>query len=572
MDTTGITERRAQEIRQLCAASLRALGADPRLELLGSRPYRGTTVLPFNAPHLYPPSPGAAFESFRGASDGMALRTLHSDTAAHLALLPENPSARLVFEVLEQFRCESLATLPGVLSNLRARHEAWSKEYLASGLAETSLGMLLYTILQVARSRITAEPVVAESEDMIEATRANLSPVLGPLLPALRRNKHSQSDFASPALEIARLVADAVQALESRAPARKAPKAKESKAAAFSLLVDVEREAALIGRTCTGASGTLADAAGGYTVFTRAYDKESAARDLVREDLLRGYRERIAARVHTEAVNTALLAKRLQGLLCVPERSGNDSGAEEGLLDVSRLGQLIASPTESRLFKTERFEPVAAATITFLVDCSGSMKQHAEGLAAFLDVLVRALERIEVPCEVLGYTTGAWNGGRALKDWRRAGNPENPGRLNELSHLVFKDAATSWRTGRPGLAAMLKSTLYREGIDGEAVRWALSRLETQGQERRILVVISDGSPADGATANANDENYLQHDLAAVLRGAEAAGSTTILGLGLGLDMSPYFRRSTILDAGRLGGSESVRDLLDLLQRSLRPGR
>lgn len=572
MDATGTAERRAQEIRQLCAASLRALGADPRLELLGSRAYRGTAVLPFNAPHLYPPSPGAAFESFRGASDGMALRTLHSDTAAHLALLPVNPSARLVFEVLEQFRCESLATLPGVVSNLRARHEAWSKEYLASGLAETSLGMLLYTILQVTRSRITAEPVVSESEDMIEATRANLSPVLGPLLPALRRHRHSQPDFAPPALGIARLVADAVQALESRAPARRAAKARASKAPDFTLLVDVEQDAAAIGTAGSGTSAGLEAAAGGYAVFTRAYDRQSAARDLVREDLLHGYRERIAARVHTEAVNTALLAKKLQGLLCVPERSGHDSGAEEGLLDAERLGQLIASPTESRLFKTERSEPVAAAAITFLVDCSGSMKQHAEGLAAFLDVLVRALERLEVPCEVLGYTTGAWNGGRALKDWRRAGAPQNPGRLNELSHLVFKDAATSWRTGRQGLAAMLKPTLYREGIDGEAVRWALARLAERSEDRRILVVLSDGSPADGATANANDENYLQHDLAAVLRGAEAQGTATVLGLGLGLDMSPYFRRSTILDARRLGGSETVRDLLGLLARSLHPGR
>ncbi len=572
MDATLNTERRAQEIRQLCAASLRALGADPRLELLGSRPYRGTTVLPFNAPHLYPPATGAAFESFRGASDGMALRTVHSDTAAHLALLPENPGARLVFEVLEQFRCESLASLPGVVANVRARHEAWSKEYLASGMAETSLGMLLYTILQVTRSRITGEPVIAESEDMIEATRANLSSTLGPLLPALRRHKHSQAAFAPAALQVAGLVADAVAALESRAPVRKAAKAKESKAAEFSLLVDVEHDAALIGRTVTGTSSTLQAAAGGYTVFTRAYDKESSARELVREDLLRGYRERIAARVHTEAVNIALLAKRLQGLLCVPEHSGHDSGAEEGLLDAARLGQLIASPTESRLFKTERLEPVAAATITFLVDCSGSMKQHAEGLAAFLDVLVRALERIEVPCEVLGYTTGAWNGGRSLKDWRRAGAPQNPGRLNELSHLVFKDAATSWRTGRPGLAAMLKSTLYREGIDGEAVRWALSRLGARDEERRILVVVSDGSPADGATANANDDNYLQHDLATVLRGAETAGTTTILGLGLGLDMSPYFRRNAILDADRLGGSETVRDLLLLLERSLRATR
>ncbi|MBV1779265.1 cobalt chelatase [Paeniglutamicibacter sp. ABSL32-1] len=572
MSAAQATERRAQEIRELCAASLRALGADPRLELLGSRPYRGTDVLPFNAPHLFPPAAGAAFESFRGAADGMALRALHSDTAAHLALLPHSPSARLVFEVLEQFRCESLATLPGVTANLRARHVAWSKEYLASGLTETALGILLYTIFQVTRSRISGEPVVHESEDLIEATRANLSSTLGPLLPPLRRHKRSQADFAPHALLVADLVAEAVSALESRAPARTTARARQSTAADFSLLVDVEHDAAAIGALGTGTSSTLARAANGYAVFTCAHDKVSPATALVREELLRGYRERVAERVRTEAVNVAMLARKLQGLLCVPERSGHDSGAEEGLLDATRLGQLIASPTERRLFKTERFEPSAAATLTFLVDCSGSMKEHSEGLAAFLDVLVRALERIDVPCEVLGYTTGAWNGGRALKDWRRAGSPQHPGRLNELSHLVFKDAATPWRTGRLGLAAMLKSTLYREGIDGEAVRWALGRLEAGSEGRRILVVVSDGSPADGATANANDENYLQHDLANVLHEAEAAGRATVVGLGLGLDMSPYFRRSTILDAQRLGGSETVRDLLVLLEHSLRATR
>lgn len=572
MSEAQAPERRAQQIRELCAASLRALGADPRLELLGTHPYHGPDVLPFNAPHLYPPASGAAFESFRGAADGMALRVLHSDTSAHLALLPHSPSARLVFEVLEQFRCESLATLPGVLANLRARHIAWSKEYLASGLAETALGMLLYTIFQVTRSRISGEPVVNESEDMIEATRANLSSTLGPLLPALRRHKHTQADFAPHALLVAELVAEAVRALESRAPARQSAKDKQSKTPEFSLLVDVEHDAAAHGTLGTGTSSTLTAEAGGYAVFTRAYDVVSPATALVREDLLRGYRERIAARVHTEGVNLQLLAKKLQGLLCVPERSGHDSGAEEGLLDGTRLGQLIASPTERRLFKTERFEPSAAATLGFLVDCSGSMKEHAEGLAAFLDVLVRALERIEVTSEVLGYTTGAWNGGRAVKDWHRAGTPPGPGRLNELSHLVFKDATTPWRTGRLGLAAMLKASLYREGIDGEAVRWALGRLESRSEERKILVVISDGSPADGATANANDENYLQHDLANVLREAEAAGGATVVGLGLGLDMSAYFRRSTILDAQRLGGSETVRDFLVLLERSLRATR
>lgn len=567
-----LMERRAQEIRQLCAASLRALGADPRLELLGTRAYRGTSVLPFNAPHLYPSLPDANFASFRGASDGLALRATHSDDEQHLALLPQSPSARLVFEVLEQFRCESLSALPGVVQNLRERHITWSKEFIASGLTETSLGMLLYTIIQVTRSRITGEPVVPESEDMIEATRANLSQDLGPLLAPLRRNRKSQSGFAPHALGIAGLVDESVSALESKRPARARSKDKEAKVPAFSLLMDVESDAAAIGSLASGTSSTLEQAPDGYTVFTRAHDKVFDAGDLVRADLLAGYRARIARRVHEEAVNVALLSKRLQGLLCVPERSGYDSGAEEGVLDGTRLGQLVASPTDRRVFKTDRFEPTAASALTFLVDCSGSMKQHAPGLAAFLDVLVRALERIEVPCEVLGYTTGAWNGGRALKDWRRAGAPANPGRLNELSHLVFKDATTSWRTGRTSLAAMLKSTLYREGIDGEAVRWALGRLREQDAGSRVLVVISDGSPSDGATANANDENYLQHDLAAVLRGAEAAGSITVLGLGLGLDMSQYFRRSTILDPGRLGGSESVRDLLSLLERSVHPVR
>lgn len=571
MGATGTqltAERRIQEIRQLCAANLRALARDPELDLLGRHAYRGASILALNAPHLYPPSDSASFASFRGASDGMALRVLHSDAAAHRAAMPDSPSARLVFEVLEQFRCESLAELPGVRANLRLRHETWSKEYLASGLAESALGMLIYTIIQVTRSRITGEPVVEESEDMIESARANLAGSLGHLLPPLRRNRQDQAAFAVAALEVAELAAQNVQALESRHKVAPKPKTDKPNEATFDLLLDVENEAAMIGTAASGTSAALAESAQGYKVFTRAYDKELHAASLVRKDLLSGYRKSIAERVHTEAVNVQLLAKRLQALLCVPEDCGFESGAEEGVLDGSRLTQLVASPLERRLFKARRVEPRAAATLTFLVDCSGSMKQHAQGLAAFLEVLVRALERIEVPCEVLGYTTGAWNGGRALKDWRRCGTPQNPGRLNELNHLIFKDAETSWRTGRDGLSAMLKQTLYREGVDGEAVRWAASRLAGREEERKVLVVISDGSPSDGATGNANDENYLQHDLAQVVRGIETAGETTVVGLGLGLDMSPYFRANVILDANRLGGSETVRDLLTLVERSL----
>ncbi|WP_313812886.1 cobaltochelatase CobT-related protein [Glutamicibacter sp.] len=566
--SSTFSEREIQQIRQLCAANLRALARDPQLTLQGRYIHRTDRLLPLNAPHLYPAAHSASFGSFRGASDGMALRVLHSDLQTHTQSLPEAPSARLIFEVLEQFRCESLATLDGVRANLRLRHETWSKEYLASEMIETSLGLLIYTILQVTRSRITGEPLIAESEDMIESTRAHLASSLGPLLSDLRRQRHVQHAFAQTALLVAELTAQNVAALE-KAQGSEAADRKGQLQPTFDLLLDVESELPSPPSAASGRSGTLSDDVSGYRIFTTRFDRELHAETLVRSEQLAKFRERIAERVRKEAVNVHLVAKKLQWLLCVPENSGFDFGVEEGVLDGSRLGQLIASPTERRVFKAPRADPQAAAAVTILLDCSGSMKHHAESMAAFIDVLVRALERVEVPCEVLGYTTGSWNGGRVLKAWHQAGKPTHPGRLNELSHLIFKDFATSWRTGRSAMAAMLKPTLYRESVDGEAVRWAAARLGDQQTERRILVVISDGSPSDSATTAANDEHYLHQDLTEVVRGLHTDPQLTVLGIGLGLDMSPYFKNSLIIDAELLGGSDSVRELLSLLHRSLR---
>lgn len=570
MDPSSATRRR-HRIRELSAASLRALSADRHLDLLGSQAYRGADILALNAPHLYPESDDLPFASFRGASDGMGLRVLHSDAELHRQLLPEPESARLVFEMLEQFRCESLATgLPGVVANLRARHVDWSMAYLRSGLAETSLGLLLYTIAQVGRSRITGEAVVEESEDLIEGTRFGLAASLGPLLPALRATRHDQRRFAEAARAVAELAAERVAVLEGPHPSTRRSREARRAGAAFTLLFDVAAESCATPAAEAGHSGALDAAGGSYRSFTTAYDRVLPANSLARSRTLAAYREQVSLRVHTEAVNIQLLARRLQGLLCVPERSGWAGGQEEGHLDGSRLSQLICSPTERRLFRIEEHEPRAAATVTFLLDCSGSMKVHGESLAAFLDVMVRALERIDVPCEVLGYTTGAWNGGRAARDWRRAGRPANPGRLNELNHLVFKDAGTGWRAARTAMAALLKQTIFREGVDGEAVQWAASRLRRQDAGRRILLVISDGSPSDGATVEANDRAYLQHHLRTTVRAVEAGGDTAVLGVGVGLDMSPYFSHSVILDPGHLGGSESLRDLLAALARATGP--
>jgi cobaltochelatase CobT len=194
------------------------------------------------------------------------------------------------------------------------------------------------------------------------------------------------------------------------------------------------------------------------------------------------------------------------------------------------------------------------------------MKRHVEAVAMLVDVFVRALEQAGVASEVLGFTTGAWSGGRVQRDWQRAGRPRHPGRLNEVNHLVFKDADTPWRRARPDIAGLLKADLFREGIDGEAVDWACARLERRSEGRRLLVVVSDGSPMDSATELANDAHYLDHHLRDVVARREQGGQIEICAVGVELDLSAYYRRSRALDPGRPIGNDVFRDIAAMLAR------
>jgi cobaltochelatase CobT len=280
--------------------------------------------------------------------------------------------------------------------------------------------------------------------------------------------------------------------------------------------------------------------------------------------LLLGYRAQLDKRIAGSGVNVARLARELKALLAQPRREGWDSAREEGLVDGRRLAQLVASPTERRLFRVERDEPHADCVLSFLIDCSGSMKPHIEAVAMLVDVFVRALEHAGVASEVLGFTTGAWNGGRARRDWLRAGRPANPGRLNERCHVVFKAADTPWRRARPDIAALLRAEAFREGIDGEAVDWACERLNARDAARRLLVVISDGCPMDGATHLANDAQILDRHLRQVVMRHERAGRICIFGVGVGLDLSPYYSASQALELSSLQGNAAFHDILALL--------
>jgi cobaltochelatase CobT len=564
--------RRRKQTLELCAAAMRALSGQGGLHFRGPALYRESAPVPMPAPHLHPGTDSTDLNAFRGAADGMALRLQHSDAALHGNLCPVTPARMLVFEMLEQFRTESLgdAAMPGVRANLNRRFQQWSRDFEASILADTDLGIILFTVAQVCRARITAEPMSPDFEDRIESTRAELAPHLGTHLAALRRERFSQPGFARHALAIAETVAAISEVLEAR-EAR--PSRSGGRAPQFQLLFDQDSNDDAVPTAGFGHSDALDAGEGGYRRFTTDYDREFQATDLVRAELLRGYRQQLDDDIARQGINVPRLGRALGAVLSTAIHDGWDGDALEGRLDGSRLARLVTASGDRRVFRTERTEPRSDATVTFLVDCSGSMKEQSAAVAALVDVYARALELAGARCEVLGFTTAAWNGGRAGRDWIRAGRPPHPGRLNEVRHLVFKDADTPWRRARPAIAGLMKKDLFREGADGEAVDWACARLGGNpgnggrggsGSERRILLVVSDGSPMDGATALANDGHYLEQHLRDVVAAHEAAGSAEIFGLGVGLDLSPYYRRNISLDLSRGSSAAVVGQVLAML--------
>lgn len=559
--------RHQQCIDDLCAASIRALSDDDALHFRGRRLYRGAQALPPFAPHLSPMPEVDDFGSFRGSADAMALRLRFSDAPLHRSLRPAEPLPRMLFEMLEQFRVEALAPrdMPGMMHNLRHRFEAWSMAFHHSGLTETAKGILLYTVAQICRSRVTAQPVVEATEDTIEATRMAIAPSLGAGLAGLRRTRGDQAAYARHALDIAQTVAAMLSVHDEDDAAADIDADADGKPNQFNFWMNFDGDLDEGFSTASAGSSQLLEGPGnGYRVFTRAYDTQVQAASLVRAALLQEYRKRLDQRIEKQGIQVARLARDLQAVLATPRRDGWQGGQEEGYIDGRQLNQLIASPSERRLFRVEQHAPVPDCGVSFLIDCSGSMREHIEAVAVLVDVMVRALDQIGVASEVLGFTTNAWNGGRARRDWLRAGRPGHPGRLNEACHMVFKDGDTSWRRARQSMAALLKADLFREGVDGEAVEWAAQRLVARCDGRRLLLVISDGSPTDGATALANDAHYLDHHLSDVVARLQAQGEVEVYGVGVGLDLSPYYRQCRAFDLSASVSNEVFREIVAMI--------
>jgi cobaltochelatase CobT len=553
MSEVQAAARQQQRVEELCVAAIRALSGQHDLHFRGRRLHRGRQRLPLFAPHLHPTQEHDDFASFRGAADGLALRLRSSDEALHAKLAPHEPVPHLLFDMLEQFRVEAGAGAewPGVRHNLQHRFEQWTLAFHHAGGTDSARGLLLFTVAQIARSRVSAVPPLEDIEDLMEATRAGIAPLLGHGLAGLRRARHDQAAYAEHALLIAHAVARLLEeAGADESSERSASEHETDERLVFGLLMDKEdsdEASDAIAEVQPGRSRVLEASTQGYRVFTTAYDRELRPAALMRKAQLDDYRQRLDARVLGQGLNIARLSRELKALLATETDDGWASAQEDGLIDGRRLAQLVASPTERRLFRQELREPQADCVVAFLIDCSGSMRQHIEAIALLVDVFARALDGAGVASEVLGFTTGAWNGGRALRDWQRAGRPPHPGRLNEAAHLIFKDGDTPWRHARRGIAALLQAELFREGIDGEALAWAAARLQTRSEPRRVLIAISDGCPMDGATGLANDANYLDHHLQQIAGQIEAEGAIELCAIGVGLDLSPYYGRCQAID-------------------------
>ncbi|MFW3616812.1 cobaltochelatase CobT-related protein [Billgrantia antri] len=561
--------RRQQRIEELCAASLRAMTGHLDLHYRGRRLYQGEARLPTHAPHLRIDTGQDDFADCRAVADGMALRLLHSDASLHRRCCPEDPVERLVFELLEQLRVETRAPddMPGMADNLLQRFERWSRDFYRSGLTEGSIGLLLYTVAQMCWSRLHARPVLEETEDYIEGTRASLVGELGTALHGLRRHRHDQAAYAEHALAIARTVGERVRAERAQTEDDEAEDRDEEATGAFALLLDFEEGAGdedVIAAATTGRSKVFEDAALDYRVFTTRFDREVNAGSLVRRALLRENRERLDQATAEQGINLPRLARRLGSVLWEPRPDGWAFGEEEGRIDGRRLAQLVSSPTERRLFYREQVKLGTDCAVSLLIDCSGSMKHHIMPVTMMAESLIRALEMIGASTELLGFTTGAWNGGRAYQAWMRGGRPPGPGRLNEVCHIVFKDAERSWRRARTDIATLLKPDLFREGIDGEAVEWACERLLARPETRRLLIVISDGCPADSATNLANDAYYLDNHLKEVVARRTREGLVEILGLGVGLDLSPFYRRCLATDMAQALDTHLFDEIVQLI--------
>ena len=539
-------------LEQRRSAAVRALGRDPSAEYRGARLSSDGKAVDVASPFLTLANNDTP-AVMRGLGDALAMLLRHTDQLLHAEMAPEDPLERVIFDVLEQLRCQALAPeLTGVRQNLEAASDAWCQHARANGVGESGVGLLVYTLVHMARARLRLGMTDEEVDSIIEASRARLGRLVGHALKELPANMGDQRAYSQLSIEIARLIRELAEASDFADTTA-------TGSARYQMLVppewidgaqanDVDGSGIAISAVALIERAETLDDLGDYHVFTTEYDQEVSGEDLYPLAERRTARMALDELASAQAVSPHRIARRLTRLFGTLKPHEWEFGVDEGIVDGRRLPQLIANPAANEVFQRPREVIRTNTAVTLLMDNSGSMKaQRYETLAILADTLSRALDLANVPHEILGHTTSSWTGGEARQDWLDAGKPDEPGRVADVCQVIYKDADTTWKRARNSLASMHVTRHFRESIDGEAVIWAHNRLLRRPEDRKILVVVSDGAPAEAATNKANRRGFLADHLTNVVDFIDRRSPVMIGGVTIDHDMSTVFRRSVPLD-------------------------
>ena len=534
----------------------------------------------------------------RGHADSIALRLACHDPAMHRRLQPAGQQARAVFEAVEQARVEAIGArrMDGVAQNLTAMLDERFHRGKFDKITDRADAPIEDALALMVRERLTGmspppaakrlvdlwRPLIEDRagsdldrlENLVEDQR-QFSDVVHDLLDALemgedrshdsededegeedRRKQESGEDGeAADSDEMQRMSMEDTQVSSEDMPdaAAEAAEAPTADMADDSDMGDAETPGEPQRPRHFGANEPRGP---DYRAFTGKFDETIAAEDLCETeelDRLRGYLDKQLS--HLQGV-VARLANRLQRRLMAQQNRSWEFDLEEGQLDPARLSRVIIDPLHALSFKAEKDMQFRDTVVTLLLDNSGSMRGRPITVAATCaDILARTLERCGVKVEILGFTTRAWKGGQSREHWLTAGKPANPGRLNDLRHIIYKSADAPWRRARKNLGLMMREGLLKENIDGEALDWAHKRLLARTEQRKILMMISDGAPVDDSTLSVNPGNYLERHLRWIIEEIETRSPVELIAIGIGHDVTRYYRRAvTIVDAEELGGA------------------
>jgi cobaltochelatase CobT len=589
-----------EPLKRAVTACVRAIAGDPAIEVSFSTDKPGMAGNAIRLPEPGKRLTGEQLAVTRGTGDAFALRRACHDSTIHARYLPPGRNARAVFEAVEQARVEAIGSrrMPGVARNISSMLEDRYSRANYQNALDRAEAPLEEAVAMVVREKLTGIPVPKSAQSFVDLWRGFIEQKGAQTLAALDGDLSDQAAFARAtrsliasldmADELGEQDPDEAQddsnedqnqdeGQEEQSETDDSSGQDEARPEETEESSDENQQGEMEAADATSEDASEEDEEDAetpgesyrpelpfsnlppesdYRVFTNEFDEIVDAEDLCDEaelDRLRAFLDKQLA--HLQGV-VGRLANRLQRRLMAQQNRGWDFDLEEGVLDTARLTRVVIDPMTPLSFKMERDTVFRDTVVTLLLDNSGSMRGRPITVAATCaDILARTLERCGVKVEILGFTTKAWKGGQSREAWLRANKPSSPGRLNDLRHIVYKSADAPWRRSRRNLGLMMREGLLKENIDGEALLWAHQRLMGRPEQRRILMMISDGAPVDDSTLSVNPGNYLERHLRHVIADIEAHSPVELLAIGIGHDVTRYYRRAvTIVDAEELAGA------------------